>query len=182
MISTHRRSGAHGSRFVLTPEIDWTNIPRNFWGGVSAICRTYSDCLDLNLWFGDPNFEPDLPVLLIIPNPVKPFGQPFYGQVCGMGEAPVYEIRDEAVARWEITQQRLRKNGSVVNFDELRDKAGYSRHEDIETNMQESAWAAIQGHKASPVTNPVVDPKYPRIYGKTVHSTPDRQDWKAAND
>ncbi len=149
---------------LTTPEIDWTNIPSQFWGKVSAVCRSYSDCLDLNHWFGDENFEPDLPVLLVVPSP----SGPQYGQVCGMGLAPVYEIRDECVARWEITEDRIRKSGHIVDFDVLRERAGLVERSKVDEAFRTALTDRIAAHKASPVTDPPRQPKYPNPTNRVV--------------
>lgn len=163
----HRRTGSLGSAFILTPEIDWLGIPQNFWGKVSAICRSHADCLDLNHWFGDENFEPDLPVLLVIPNPVT--GEVHYGQIAGLGLAPVYEIRDEAVARWELTEQALVKNGgTLLDFDALREKHGLVRREEVDAAFRNALLDRIAAHKASPVTDPSRQPRYPNPTNRMV--------------
>ncbi len=149
---------------LTTPEIDWTNIPSQFWGKVSAVCRSYSDCLDLNHWFGDEDFEPDLPILLVIPSPTGPH----YGQVCGMGLAPVYEMRDECVARWEITENRLARTGNIVDFDVLREKAGLVERSKVDEAFRTALTDRIAAHKASPVTDPPRQPRYPNPTNRVV--------------
>ncbi len=155
----HLRWGSQHSETVLTPEIDWCGCPEKFWGRVSAICRSMSDCLDLNHYFGldNENFEPDLPILMIFPGPRGPI----YGQVAGMGLAPVYEIRDECVARWEITEERVRKTGGIVDFDVLREKAGLVERSKVDEAFRTALTDRIAAHKASPITDPPRQPKYP---------------------
>lgn len=172
--SRHRRTGSHGAEHILTPEIDWTSVPPQFWGRVSAVCRSYSECLDLNKWFGDEDFEPDLPVLLIVPD-----GNGFvYGQVCGMGLSPVYEIRDEAVARWEITEQRIRKTGSIVDFDSLREKAGLVERSKVDEAFRTALTDRIAKHKASPRTDPPRQPSFPNPKNQVRFPEMPEQTWK----
>lgn len=151
---------------VLTPEINWESVPQQFWGRVSAVCRSYSECLDLYHWFGvdNENFEPDLPILLIIPSP----SGPQYGQVCGMGLAPVYEIRDECVARWEITEDRIRKTGHIVDFDVLREKAGLVERSKVDEAFRTALTDRIAAHRASPITDPPRQMSYPNPTNRVV--------------
>ena len=68
---------------VQTPFIDYHDVPMAYWPKatydegtrvtrpkevISAVCRSMADCNELVKWFdSQPNFCPDLPVLLLIP-------------------------------------------------------------------------------------------------------------------
>lgn len=147
---------------VRTPPIDYRGLPGALKGKVSAICRSEQDCANLVRWFGDPNFCPFLPILLLIP------GAP--GQLVGMGLATVAELQDEAVARWQLMTRRLEKTGRVVDFDALREKHGFMPSEKVEAAFREALLERIRKHRANPRTDPPRQPLHVRVNEKTVHS------------
>ena len=149
---------------AVTPEIDWSTVPvelRALKGKVSAVCRSKQECADLVHWFGDPEFAPFNPILLLIPGAPQ--------QIAGMGYAPAAELRDQAVAVWEIISERVEKKGRPVDFDDLRERNRLMRKEDVDTAMREALWDRIQRHKASPRTDPPRQPRHVRFNEKTVH-------------
>ncbi len=172
---THLRWGSGHSVSLNTPEIDWHGVPEKFWGRVSAICRSHSECLDLNHWFGDENFEPDLPILILIPDGA---GGVVYNQIDCMGLAPVYELRDQSVAVWELLEERVRRSGSVVDFDTLREKHNLMRREDVDAAVREAFMDRIRRHKANPVTDPVRQVRYPNPTQRKLFQQYQSQDWK----
>ncbi len=173
---THKRWGSQHSTWRNTPEIDWTGVPSKFWGKVSAICRSFSDCLDLEKWFGDGEFEPDLPILLIVPTPEGGF---VHCQSAGWGLTSVWEHRDVATEVWEKTTRKLAVGeGLVFDFDEAREKHGLIRREDVDTAVRYALRDAAAKHKASPRTNPGRQPKYPNPLGKVKFPEQPVQAWK----
>ena len=145
-----------------TPMIDWRDVPRKHRGRVSAVCRSIGDCQDLVAWFGSADFCPFQPILLLIPeHPTL---------LVGLGYATASELRDDAVNLWGKYTERLRKTGSLVNFDELREKARLPRHEDVKALTQEAFAERIRQHRANPITDPAREPLRPRVAGKTVHT------------
>ena len=157
-----------------TPEINWRAIPSNlkanYNGRVSAVCRSKSECADLVNWFGDAQFAPFMPVLIYVP------GHP---QILdGQGWAGAAELRDQAVAIWEIITERLARTGSTVDFDALREKHGQMRREDVQAAMQEAAMENVRRHRANPVTAPAPQFDYPRVNGKTVYPVADPTTWR----
>ncbi len=156
--------------------IDYTGLPISMWGKVSAVCHSVEEAEDLVNFFGDPCFAPFHPVVLMVPG-----SQPI--QITGQGVASAAELRDLAVGIWEITLERLKKNGrGVLDFDDLRERHGLMRFEDVKAKMSEAFMDRIARHKASPVTDPVRQMDYPRPNERTLHTVADSQDWKAAND
>ena len=150
---------------MLTPMvkfINWTGVPHGLRGKVSAVCRSLKDCEDLVAWFGDGNFCPFQPVLLLIPGNPSPIA------IVGDGYATAAELRDCAVDQWEITTERIAKTGRNFDFDEARERAGLPRAEDFDTLYREAMWARIQKHKASPVTDPFRQPDYPNETNKVM--------------
>lgn len=142
------------------PRIDWQGVPSKYWGKVSAVCRSASDCEELVKWYGDALFCPIQPILLLIP------GHPTL--LVGLGYASAAELKDDAVNLWGKYSERLAKTGSIVNFSELRERNQLMRREDVAARTAEAFWDRIQAHKASPVTDPARQPRYPRVNGKTV--------------
>lgn len=150
-----------------TPKIDWRGVPPGLKGKVSAVCRSEKDCADLVHWFGDPNFCPFLPILLLIP------GAP--GQLAGLGLATAAELRDEAVARWQLMTRRLERIGRIVDFDTLREKHGLMRKEDVEPAFREALVERIRKHRRNPRTDPPRQPLYPRVNGRTIHAVGEKR-------
>ena len=170
---------------VQTPDIDYADVPMAYWPSidtqpngnvlarrdkVSAVCRSMGDCNDLVHWFGNqPDFCPYLPILLLIPDA--------HTLLTGLGYATAAELRDCACETWGV------KTGADAykrfNNDELRERSGLARKEDVQAFTQEAFAARIRRHKASPITDPWKQFKYPNPTQRTLHKTPDPQDWKA---
>lgn len=127
---------------------------------VSAVCRSLTDCSELDKWFGDAEFCPLQPVLLLIP------GHPVL--LVGMGYATVAELRDDAENLWGKYTERLERRGSIVDFDELREKARLPKREDVKALTAEAFKERINQHRANPVTDPPRQPCYVRPNGRTV--------------
>lgn len=144
------------------PPLDWRGIPaaiRN--DGASAICRTKQECQELVKWFGDADFCPFPPVLIVLPS-----GDII--RLAGQGCAPAAELRDNAVYIWELKTERLEKTGTLVDFDELREKGGLMRRENVDAAIREALWERTKMHKASPRTDPPRQFDYPRLNNRTV--------------
>ena len=159
---------------LAVPFIDWRSVPRqlrdNYIGKVSAVCRTKEECADLVHWFGHEDFCPFLPVLITVP------GAPQL--LAGQGLSTASELRDMAVAIWEIITERLLKTGSTVNFDELREKNGQMRREEVDAAIRESFVDRIRRHRKNPRTDPPRVPHYVRINARTMHSVADPDSWR----
>lgn len=165
---------------ILTPPpVDFTGVVKelsqNYKGKVSAVCRSKQECADLVHTFRGfdfyPAYGPVLPILLAIPGAPQ--------QVAGWGLATIEEMRDQCVAVWEITEERLtRYNGQTVDFDVLREKHGQMRREDAGIAIQEAVHERIKAHKASPRTDPPREPHYVRPNEKTVFAQPQETTWK----
>ena len=169
---------------VQTPPIDYSGVPMAYWPAqtrlpngtkspprdkLSAVCRSMSDCADLVHWFGNrADFCPDLPILLLIP------GAP--SLIAGLSFATAAELRDCAMEVWGV------KTGSDAHKrfdnDELRERHGLARREDVAALTQEAFWERNLRHKASPVTDPWKQFKYPNPTQRTLHKAPDSQAWK----
>ena len=145
-------------------------VPHGFEGKVSAVCRSKKDCEDLVHFFGgDPSFCPFLPVLLWIPGAPQ--------QIAGWGLAPAAEMRDQAVAVWELITARMDRTGKPVDFDALREKHGLMRAEDVDAATREALWERIKRHKANPVTDPPRIPHYVLPNERSLHFV-SNQDWR----
>ena len=172
----------------LTPPIDYTGVPAKFQPPVSfdhegrlkigeprvsAVCRSITDCEELVRWFGDAEFMPYLPILLLIPGHPK--------LLVGLGYASAAELRDDAVNLWGKYTERIAKQGHSMRLtgDEMREKFGLARREDVTNMTAEAFHERIKRHKASPITDPFRQPNYPRVRGKTVHTVAaDPAPWK----
>lgn len=129
---------------------------------LSAVCRSIKDCEDLIYWYGDESFCPMLPILLLIPQ--------YPTLLVGWGYATAAELKDDAVNLWGKYTQRIAQKGSIVDFDELREKARLPRREDVKQLTAEAFHERIKAHLASPITDPPRQPRYVRPNGKTVHT------------
>ncbi len=145
-----------------TPPIDWTGVPAQLKGRCSAVCHSLQECLDLVNWFGDAEFCPYLPVLLLVP------GAQTAPAINGLGIAPAAEIRDIAVAYWEQTEEDVRLKRSFVDFDEAREKRGLMRREDVDAAVRQAMRDRVARHKANPITDPARQPIYPNPTGRIV--------------
>ena len=172
----------HGK--VQTPQISYEGVPMAYWPAqtrfpngtstvpkdkLSAVCRSMADCADLVHWFGNrADFCPDLPLLLLIP------GAPTL--LAGLGFATAAELRDCAMEIWGV------KTGADAykrfNSDELRERYGYARREDVGPLTQEAFWERAKRHQASPITDPWKQWTYPNPAQRTLHKTPESQSWK----
>ena len=139
-----------------TPPINWTGVPKGLVGHCSAVVRTLAEAEDLIKWFGDENFCPYLPVLLLVP------GAQTAPAINGLGLAPAAEIRDIAVAYFEQTLEDVQKGRSFVNFDEARERHGLMRREDVDAAVRQAMRDRVAKHKASPITDPMRQPDYPK--------------------
>ena len=144
------------------PPMNWVGVPPNlrqaFKGHISALCRSLKDCEDLVAWFGDADFCPFQPVILLVPG-----SQPV--AIAGAGYATAAELRDCAVTYWETTVNRV-ASGSVLDFDTLRERAGMARREKADELIREALWERAKRHKESPRTDPMRQPVYPNPTNK----------------
>lgn len=128
--------------------IDYTGVPEKFVGKLSAVCRTALECEELVHWFGDADFCPFLPIMVFVP------GAPAPTLIPGFGYAPAAELRDCAVYAWHKQGERIRKTGSLVDFDALREKHGMMRREDVDPATREALRRRAAQHKANPISDP----------------------------
>lgn len=146
----------------MTPPINWRGVPAGLKGRCSAVCRSLAECEDLVNWFGDENFCPFLPVLLLVP------GAQTAPAISGMGIAPAAEIRDIAVAYWEQTEEDVKNKRSFVNFDEARERRGLMPRDKVDAAVRQAMRDRVAKHKASPITDPSRQPVYPNPTGRVV--------------
>lgn len=156
----------------MTPPIDWRGVPFRFYKKVSAVCRNLTECEELTRWYGDATFMPYLPVLLLYPDHPT--------LLVGLGYASASELRDDAVNLWGKFSERMAKTGSIMRLsgDEVREKYGLARKEDVTNLTAEAFQQRILQHKASPVTDPFREPQHVRVNRKTVHTVAASQAWK----
>ncbi len=136
---------------------------------ISAVCRSMADCQDLVAYFDNqPNFCPDLPILLLIP------GYPPVA-VMGLGFSTAAELRDCCVEAWGV------KTGADAwkRFEpnEMRERAGMARKEDVPDMVREAFNERVKRHRASPRTDPVKQWSYPNPTKRTLHSVADPESW-----
>ncbi len=158
---------------VKTAEPNWAGVPLAYVNKVSAVCRTMAECNDLVGWFdGKPDFCPDMPVLLLIPNVDKPIA------VCGMGFATAAELRDTCIEVWGSKNLKQQQKGSQFDFDDLRERAGELPREKVAEMTAYAYWDRLQRHKASPVTDPWKRMRYPNPKGRTKFVQVENKGWK----
>ena len=153
------------------PPINWRNVPLPYRGKLSAVCRSAAECEDLVAWFGDAAFCPYLPVLVMVPGT-----QPTL--IPGFGYATAAELQDCAVAAWHMQSDKLAKQGTVLDFDSLREKHGLMRREDADAAIREAFRERIRKHKANPVTDPFRVPQYVRVNNRMVFAVDGRREAK----
>jgi hypothetical protein len=149
------------------PRIDWTGVPARYVGKASAVCRTLAECSELVRWFGDATFYPFLPVLVKAPGG--------WTAITGWGYADAAELQDCAVVLWHRQTLALEATGRLMDFDDLRERNGLMRREELSAAVGDAIDRKIANHKASPVTNPFRQPSYPRPNGRTLHTVAKEQ-------
>lgn len=153
------------------PPIDWSGVPESFVGKASAVCRTAQECNDLVRWFGNADFCPFLPVLVLVPGAASPTA------IVGQGYATAAELQDCAVVTWHQQTERLRKTGGLIDFDQARERAGLMRREEVDAAVRDALARRIAQHKASPVTDPFRQPAYPNPTERSVFGTKGDATW-----
>jgi hypothetical protein len=103
-------------------------------------------------WFGSPDFCPLLPVMVMVP------GAPAPTIIPGFGHATAAELRDCAVVVWHQQTEKLVKMGRLFDFDDLRERRGLMRREEVDPATREAMLRRIQKHRANPVTDPFRQP------------------------
>ena len=152
---------------LRVPPIDWRGVPyhirQRYENRVSALCTSVQECEDLVRWFGAEDFCPFLPVLLMVPGTGGIL-------LSGLGLATVSELRDDAVGLWHLKSERMEKHGSLIDFDEARERHGQMRREDVPAAISEALRERARKHLANPVTDPARQPIYPNPTEKVVYS------------
>lgn len=139
---------------VQTAEPDWTGVPTSLVGRMSAVCHSLKDCQDLVHFFDNqPDFCPNLPVLLMIPGVWPPV------PVVGLGYATAAELRDTCVDAWCVKSGRAAKD-QLAYFDDQRERNGLMERSKVAEMTQYAFWDRTKRHKASPVTDPVKQFRY----------------------
>ncbi len=141
--------------------INWKGVPASYKGKLSAVCRSLSDCNELVKWFGEATFCPDLPILVMVPG-----AQPTL--IPGFGFASAAELRDCAVVAWGRQSEKIAQQGSVLDYNALREKRGLMRREEADAAIREALHDRIRKHRASPVTDPFREPQYVRPNERTL--------------
>jgi hypothetical protein len=147
---------------VRTPAIKYTWQTLPWKGKVAAICYSKQEAADLVHWFGvGPDFCPYPPVLLCIPGA--------WTQITGWGRATIAEIRDNAIAVWEIKEAKVARGQKPFDFDEARERAGLMRREEVDAATRQAFRDRIKKHRQNPRTDPVRQMDYPNPTEKTYH-------------
>ncbi len=141
--------------------IDWADVPENFLGKLSAVCRTAGDCAELVRWFGDASFAPNLPVLVMVPGAHAPT------LIAGMGYASAAELQDCAVVTWEEQTTKLAEGSPLLDYDAARERRGLPRREEVDAATRDALLRRVAAHMANPVTDPFRQPTYPNPTNKT---------------
>jgi hypothetical protein len=129
--------------------IDWSGVPAQYVGKCSAVCRTLQECQELVRHFGDADFAPFLPVLVMVPGAAAPTA------ITGLGYATAAELQDCAVVTWET------QVGRSLDFDALREKHGLMRREEVDAATREALLQRVAKHKANPISDPPRQPQRP---------------------
>ena len=136
-----------------TQPINWTDVPVQYIGKASAVCRTLRDCEELIKWFGDAEFCPYLPVLVN-----AAFG---WVAIAGLGYASAAELQDDAIHVWMNQAEKKAQGKRIFDFDELRERNGLMRKENVTQALGEAIERRQNQHKANPRTDPFRQPWYP---------------------
>ncbi len=150
----------HAARSV--PPIDWAGVPPQFHGKLSAVCRTAEECSELVRRFGSADFCPNLPIMVMVPGADAPTLIP------GMGFATAAELQDCAIVTWHVQSEKIASRGHVLDFDELRERRGLMRREEVDSAVREAMLARISRHKANPISDPPRQPQFPNPTNKTL--------------
>ncbi len=151
----------HSAKHVAP--IDWKGVPESYVGKCSAICRTAQECAELVRWFGSADFCPNLPVLVLVPGADAPIA------IAGMGYATAAELQDCAIVTWHDKSQKIEKDGTMFDFDALRERRGLMRREKVDAATREAMVQRVAKHKANPISDPARQPQFPNLTNKTQH-------------
>lgn len=146
------------------PPIDWAGVPSRYKGKCSAVCRTAEECSEIVRWFGSPDFAPTLPVMVMVPGADAPT------LIAGMGIATASELQDCAVVTWHEQTRKLAATGSLVDFDELRERHNLMRREDVDAATRDALRRRVAEHKANPISDPVRKLVYPNPTNRKVYA------------
>jgi len=135
------------------PPIDYSGVPLNFHGKLSAVCRTAQECSELVRWFGSPEFCPDLPVMVMVPGTDAPV------LIAGMSYASAAELQDCAIVTWFDHLDKLAKRGHVLDYDALREEHGLLPREQVDGATRQALRDRVARHRANPISDPPRQPE-----------------------
>lgn len=101
----------------------------SWWDKVSYIAHSESACHEIIQYFGHPEFCPMKPILLKFPD-----GQ--HALLAGEGVTSAAEMQDLAIVTWGRYLDRVKKNGRIFDFDELRERHGIRSFEDADAEIR----------------------------------------------
>ena len=140
---------------------------------LSAVCRSLADCQDIPHWLRERNDPiPEKPILILVPGVNPP------PLLAGLGFSTAEELRDAAVEVWSVQTGKMEKYGDVYNWDEIREREGQMRREDVAEAVAYAFTDRIARHKASPRTDPWKQFQYYRPANPTSFPEMPARTWK----
>ena len=140
---------------------------------LSAVCRSLQDCQDIPYWLRQrEDLLPEKPILLLIPGVFPP------PVVAGLGFSTAEELRDAALEVWSVKTGKIERFGDVFDWDDIRDREGRMRKEDVAEAVAYAFSDRIAKHKASPITDPWKQFQYPNPTAKVSFPSNPPQGWK----
>lgn len=78
--------------------------------------------------------------------------------ILGAGEADAAELTDLAHESLARAEDAVKKRGTTMNFDEMRERERLPRREDVDGMIREALRDRVRRHKANPISDPPRQP------------------------
>lgn len=134
--------------------LDWQGptTPRLMQKHVSAGVRGHREAAGISRMFGSPSYKPRAPILLVGPDGRVPI------LLIGDGVTEAAELEDMAQEAIDRQEAQIAAGGRGMNFDELRERSGQVRRDQVDTQIREAVSTRIKHHLQNPRTDPFRQP------------------------
>lgn len=122
-------------------------VPMSLRGQVSGAVGSDAEAAEIAYAFGR-DAKPVAPILVYGPD------ERVLTVVMGNGLTEAAELQDIALEAMEVNRERLKRQGSPVNFDQLREEAGLVPREQYDAAFRDALARRVARHKANPITDP----------------------------
>lgn len=126
-------------------------LPKSYAGRVVAL-NAKSQTADLAAVFGGRAATPRQNIMLVGPDGRTPI------LVAGLGVTEVAELEELAQEAFERAEDKMKKNGTVIPFDEHRERLGMAESKDFDPLFRQALTDRIKKHKQNPISDPARQP------------------------